>query len=97
MITHHQLSAPASNSNTSDLEAAPEFKHGNASDRGIRQPHTHWNICHNFLSVFISNEKEEIYVFGTEYVVMDEGSFSFKTSGEAALTTCKKSNIFCVK
>ena len=26
---------------------------------------------------------------------MDESSFSFKTSGEGALTTCKKSNIFC--
>ena len=26
---------------------------------------------------------------------MDECSFSFKTSGEGALTTCKKSNIFC--
>ena len=46
MITYHQLSAPASNSNTSALEAAPELKHENGSDRDIRQPHTHWNICH---------------------------------------------------
>ena len=48
----------------------------------------------NFLSVFISNEIEENDSFGTEYVVMDESSFSFKTSDEGALTTCKKSNIF---
>ena len=48
----------------------------------------------NFLSVFISNEIEENDIFGTEYVVMDESSFSFKTSGEMALTACKKSNIF---
>ena len=51
----------------------------------------------NFLSVFISNEIEENDVFGTEYVVMDDSSFSFKTSGEGALTTCKKSNTFFVK
>ena len=39
----------------------------------------------NFLSVFISNEIEENDIFGTEYhVVMDESSFSFKTSGEGA-------------
>ena len=49
----------------------------------------------NFLSVFISNEIEENDVFGTEYVVMDESSFSFKTSGEGALTTCKKVTFFC--
>ena len=42
----------------------------------------------NFLSVFISNEIiEENDIFGTEYVVMDESSFSIKTSGEGALTT----------
>ena len=38
----------------------------------------------NFLSVFISNEIEENDIFGTEYVVMDESSFSYKTSGEGA-------------
>ena len=55
----------------------------------------------NFHSVFISNDIEENDIFGTwkmlislAHVVMDESSFSFKTSGEGALTTCKKSNIF---
>ena len=48
----------------------------------------------NFFSVFISNEIEENDIFGTEYVI-DESSFSFNTSGGGALTTCKKSNIFC--
>ena len=56
--------------------------------------------CHKkqtqfFFSVFISNEIEETDIFGTEYVVTYESSFSFKTSGEGTLTTCKKSNIFC--
>lgn len=98
-ITHHQLSAPASNSNTSDLEATPELKHGNGSDRDIREPHTGIYAIRSrsnfFGSVLISNEIEENDIFGTEYVVMDEISSSFKTSGEGALTTCKKSNIFC--
>ena len=61
-ITHHQLPAPASNSNTSDLKAAPELKHGNGSDRDIRQPHTGIYAIRsrsNFFSVFISNEIEE--------------------------------------
>ena len=49
----------------------------------------------NFLYVFIANEIEENAIFGTEYVVMDKSSFPFTTSGEGALTTCKKSNIFC--
>ena len=49
----------------------------------------------NFLSAFISNEIEENDIFGTESVVMDESSFSFKTSDEGALTTWKKSSIFC--
>ena len=40
-------------------------------------------------------EIEENDIFGTEYVVMDESSSCFKTSGEGALTTYKKSNIFC--
>ena len=48
----------------------------------------------NFLSVFISNKIEENDISGTEYVVLDESSFPFKTSGEGALTTCKESNIF---
>ena len=72
-ITHHQLSAPASNSNTSDLEAAPELKHGNESDRDTRQPFTGIYAIRgrsNFFSVFISNEIEENDIFGTEYVVM---------------------------
>ena len=61
-ITHHQLSVPASNSNTSDLEATPELKHGNGSDRDIRQPHPGIYAIRNgsnFFSVFISNEIEE--------------------------------------
>ena len=97
-ITHHQLSAPASKSNTSDFEVAPELKHGNGSDRDIRQPHTGIYAIRsrsNFFSVFISNEREQNDIFGTEYVVMDESSSSFQTSGEGALTTCKKSDIFC--
>ena len=56
------LSAPASKSNTSDFEAAPEFKHGNGSDHDIRQPHTGIYAIRsrsNFFSVFISNEREE--------------------------------------
>ena len=97
-ITHHQLSAPASKSNTSDFEAAPELKHGNGRDREVRQPHTGIYAIRsrsNFFSVFISNEREENDIFGTEYVVMDESSSSFQTSGEGALTTCKKSDTFC--
>ena len=93
-ITHHQLSVPASKSNTSDFEAASELKHGNRSDRDIRQPHTGIYAIRsrsNFFSVFISNEIEENDIFATEYVVMDESSSSFKTSGEGALTTCKSS------
>ena len=54
--THHQLSAQPSNSNTSDLEAIPELKHGNGSDCDIRQPHTGIYAIRsrsNFFSVFI--------------------------------------------
>ena len=61
-ITHHQLPAPASNSNTCDLEAAPELKHGNGSDRDVLQPHTGIYAIRNrsnFFSLFISNEIEE--------------------------------------
>ena len=49
----------------------------------------------NVFSVFISSEMEQNDVFDTEYVVMDESSFIFATAGEGALTSSKKSDIFC--
>ena len=34
-------------------------------------------------------------IISSEYVVMQESSFSFAPAGEGALTSCKKSDIFC--
>ena len=58
LITHYKLSALASYSNISDLEAAPELKHGNGNDLDIRQPYTGIYAIRsrsNFFSVFVSN------------------------------------------
>jgi len=49
----------------------------------------------NVFSIFISSEMEQNDICGTEYVVIDESSFIFATAGEGALTSCKKSDIFC--
>ena len=95
--TRHQFSAPG-NSDTSELEAVPEPEHGDGSDRDVRLPHTGIYAIRsrsNFSTVFISNEIEENDIFGTEYAVRDESSFLFTKSSEGALTSCKKSNIFC--
>ena len=44
---------------------------------------------------FISTQLGQNDIFGTEYVVMGESSFIFAPAGEGALTSCKKSDIFC--
>ena len=48
----------------------------------------------NFLSVFISNEIEENDVFGTEYVVMDENSFSLRHLAKEHLLHARKVTFF---
>ena len=95
--THNQLSA-AGNSDICDLDAVPEREDGNESGHDVRLPHTGiYTISgrSNVFSIFISSEMEQNDIFGTEYVVMDESSFIFETAGEGALTSCKKSDIFC--
>ena len=95
--THNQLSA-VGNSDISDLDAVPEPEDGNKSGHGVRLSHTGTYAIRgrsNVFSVFISREMEQNDIFGTEYVVMDESSFMFATAGEGALTSCKKSDIFC--
>ena len=48
-----------------------------------------------FFAVFISDEIEENDLFDTEYVVMDESSFTFTASGKEASTSCMKNKVFC--
>ena len=64
----------------------------------MRLPHTGIYAIRgrsSVFSIFISSEMEQNDIFGTEYVVIDESSFIFATAGEGALTSCKKSDIFC--
>ena len=65
---------------------------------GVRLPHTGTYAIRrrsNVFSEFISTELGQNDIFGTEYVVMEESSFIFVPAGEGALTSCKKSDIFC--
>ena len=70
---------------------------GNQSDLNTHQaPHTGIYAIRsksNFFSVFISSKIDANDIVGTNYVIIDESSFIFQTSGEEAL--CKKSNIIC--
>ena len=98
--THHHTQMSSSslgNSNISDSEALPEPEHGNDSDHSTSQVR-HTGIYairsrSNFFAIFNSDKIEENYIFGTEYVVMDESSFIFKTTGEGA--SCNKNDIIC--
>ncbi|KAJ7384374.1 hypothetical protein OS493_022487 [Desmophyllum pertusum] len=98
--THHQSSSSVNSNrtNSSDLEAIPEPEHHrNESDHDTRQlPHSGIYAIRsrsNVFSMFISDTIEANDIFGTEYVVMDESSFIFETSGEGA--SSKKRNIIC--
>ena len=98
--THNQLSA-AGNIDISVLDAVPEPtepEDGNESGHDVRLPHAGIYAIRgksNMFSVFISSEMEKNDIFGTEHAVMDESSFIFARAGEGALTSCKKSDIFC--
>lgn len=98
--THNQLSA-AGNTDISVLDAVPEPtepEDGNESGHDVRLPHTGIYAIRgrsNIFSLFISSEMKHNDIFGTEYAVVDESSFIFARAGEGALTSCKKSDIFC--
>ncbi|KAJ7384367.1 hypothetical protein OS493_022480 [Desmophyllum pertusum] len=91
-------SVNSNRTNSSDLEAIPEPEHHrNESDHDTRQlPHSGIYAIRsrsNVFSMFISDTIEANDIFGTEYVVMDESSFIFETSGKGA--SSKKRNIIC--
>ena len=70
---------------SSDVEVAPEPEQGSESDQNMRLPHTGvYSIKSrsSFFVVFISDEIEENDLFDTEYVVLDESSFTFTASGK---------------
>ena len=83
------------------LDAVPEPtepEDGNESGHHVRLPHTGIYAIRgrsNIFSLFISSEMKHNDIFGTEYAVVDESSFIFARAGEGALTSCKKSDIFC--
>lgn len=89
----HTPTHPSGSSSDSDVEPVPESGHGNQSDHNTHTGTYAVRSKSNFFSVFVSSKIDANDIFGTEYVVIDESSFSFQTSGEEV--PCKKSNISC--